>query len=214
MTTSGIFDQWSGFPNDFSTYKPFANDIINVVGTETSFIALKQNGTIIAWGDSRDRPTGSSSNSLTSIINIFSAATGGWNKDLFALKNDGSVFAFKSSFVSLESIAPPSDNIVYAYGGYNNIVFMSHSKKIPQNTQLISISDGIINLRQPDVTSSNITSYEYKLTSYSNWITLNMNTQKITGLINTKSYYLNIRAVNDIAPGDYMSYLVKPNLEG
>lgn len=210
MTTSGIFHQWSGYPNAFSTYKPFANDIVNVVGTDATFIALKQNGTIMAWGDSRWSSKGTSSTSLTSVINIFSASQLG----LFALNNNGSVSTFGTTFNSIVEIAPPSNDIIYAYGGFKNIVFMSHSKKIPQNTQLISISDGIINLRQPDVTSSNITSYEYRLTSYSNWITLNMNTQKITGLINTKSYYLHIRAVNDIAPGDYMSYLVKPNLEG
>ena len=205
ISVSGTLYNWSGFPDSFETYKSSLVSVINVVSTDCQYVALKSDGTVVWWGDSQSSPDGSADTGITSVINLFSTT-----ETLYALKSDGSVINVTTGVVTTGT----EDNIVYAYGGETRIAYVSHTSKIPLNPQFISKSDGILNLLQSDFTTSNISSYEYKLNSYSDWLPLNWYSKTITALGALKSYLIYIRAVNSIAPGDYMTYLVKSNSNG
>jgi len=208
--SSGVYLN-SNVVNIFSNSGMMGND---------AFAALKSDGSVVTWGWNVTQPVLSSG-----VVNIFSRYSG-----FAALKEDGSVVAFNTSFGS-NSSSSTGLSITYAYGSSYNFVYVSSPHPIPRTPTFLSKSQGRLNFLQRDFTTSNITSYEYKIDvikSYEykkisennyeidislGWNIVNSN-NIITDLSGTKSYFLKLRARNSTAPSDYNSFLVESNSNG
>jgi hypothetical protein len=195
--------------NSSTVASNLTSGVVNIFSTVHAFAALKSDGSVITWGNTSDGGDSSTvaSNLTSGVINIFSTYNA-----FAALKSNGSVITWGNQTLGGNS-SNTGFNISYAYGNYN-FVYVTSSQPIPVTPIFISKSDGILTISQKDFNTSNITSYEYKISPSLNWTTINLNTRKISGLTPSKSYFINLRAINSVGPSDYNSFLVNSNSNG
>ncbi|MET9628354.1 PKD domain-containing protein, partial [Lentzea sp. NPDC006480] len=146
----GAVKVWGEDPNEVLREVPEAasNGVIAIDGGDRHCLALKADGSVIAWGDDRSGQTKVPANASSGVVAI--SAGGGHN---LALKSDGSVIAWGSDSSDQSTVPPEAlhDVIAIAAGGDHSLALKSDGSVVAWG------SDVMDQIKVPDAAKSGVT---------------------------------------------------------
>ncbi len=111
LSTNSFVTAWGALDHGASTVPPGVADVTAVASGTSHSLALKRDGTVVAWGDA---PMSTVPVGLSGVTAIAS----GWNHSL-ALKSDGTVVAWGGNSEGQSTVPPGLDHVVAIAGGFN-----------------------------------------------------------------------------------------------